>query len=413
MTKMGTTAGTPEYAPPEQMRGLVNATSDLYSLAVCAIRMLTGCIPEIKNGTTVDEIYDNEENEWIWEDILDKKGIKISDHLRAILNRMLEDKRKRRFQSSTEVLEALQNAHPLRSTPPQINTSSISFQPVVNNQNISKTIKMPVLQSFTFDTVKVNNIGQIIKQERKISQYYQEMIKNNILLDMVYIPGGTFMMGTNECNNAKPIHKVKVPPFFMGKYAITQGQYTALMGENPSYFQKGDDYPVECVTWYKAQEFCQKLSNLTGKHYKLPSEAQWEYACRSNTDTPFYFGETITPEIVNYNGQYPYGKAPKGKYREKTVPVDYLPPNGFGLYNMYGNVWEWCEDDYAENYQATPNDGSSYILSFKGDNSKVLRGAAYYSDASYCLSASRDYVSPNDYLYYVGLRVVCLWISGL
>ena len=122
---------------------------------------------------------------------------------------------------------------------------------------------------------------------------------------------------------------------------------------NPSYF-KGEKRPVEKVSWDEAVEFCKKLSQKTGKTYRLPSEAEWEYACRAGTTTPFYFGETITPDLVNYNGNYPYGSAPKGEYREQTTDVGKFPPNSFGLYDMHGNVWEWCEDVYNANYIDAP-----------------------------------------------------------
>jgi formylglycine-generating enzyme required for sulfatase activity len=401
MTKIGTVAGTPGYASPEQMRGLVNETSDLYALAVCAIRMLTGCLPEEKNGTIVDEIFNLAELEWVWEEILQEKGLTVSDHLRSVLNKMLEDKIKDRFQSATEVLQALQN-----------NSSGTGFQPVEESNTgkmpviQSNTGKMPVLQSFTFETIKTNNKGQIIKRENKTAQYYREILPQNVPLDMVYIPGGTFMMGSNEYDSEKPIHQVRVKPFFMGKYAVTQGQYQAIMGTNPSYFKNGDDYPVECVSWYDGVNFCNKLSEITGKSYNLPSEAQWEYACRAGTSTPFAFGETVTPDLVNYDGDYPYGKAPKGKYRKTTVSVDYFAPNGFGLYNMHGNVWEWCRDDWVGNYENTPTDGSPYLVSFKNDSNKALRGASWVSLGSNCRSSNRNNYSPDDHDYAFGFRVV-------
>jgi eukaryotic-like serine/threonine-protein kinase len=262
------------------------------------------------------------------------------------------------------------------------------------------------LSSFTFETVKTNDQGQIIKRERKSAQYYQEILLNNVPLDMVYVQGGTFMMGSNEYDIEKPIHQVRVKPFFMGKYAVTQGQYEAIMGTNPSSFKNGDDYPVENVSWYDAMTFCEKCSEITGKTYSLPSEAQWEYACRAGTNTPFTFGETVTPDLVNYDGNYPCDKAPQGKYRETTVSVDYFPPNGFGLYGMHGNVWEWCGDDWVDSYKNTPTDGSPYLVSFKHNSNKVLRGASWGTYGVNCRSSSRSLSAPVNGYNTVGFRVV-------
>ncbi|MFN9401072.1 MAG: formylglycine-generating enzyme family protein, partial [Dolichospermum sp.] len=144
-----------------------------------------------------------------------------------------------------------------------------------------------------------------------------------------------FIMGSPE-NEAErnsdegPQHQVTVPSFFMGKYELTQAQYQAIMGSNPSRFP-GNNRPVERVSWNNAVTFCEKLSQKTQKNYRLPSEAEWEYACRAGTTTPFYFGESITSELVNYNGNYTYGSAPKGQYRQQTTDVGSFPPNAFGL----------------------------------------------------------------------------------
>ncbi len=128
-----------------------------------------------------------------------------------------------------------------------------------------------------------------------------------------------------------------------------------------------------------------KLSEKTGKTYRLPSEAEWEYACRAGTTTPFYFGETITPDLVNYDGNYPYGAAPKGLYRKQTTDVGSFPPNPFGLYDMHGNVWEWCSDRWHDNYNGAPTDGSSWETG--RDNNRVQRGGSWNSNAVVCRCA--------------------------
>ncbi|MEB3342522.1 formylglycine-generating enzyme family protein, partial [Okeania sp.] len=205
---------------------------------------------------------------------------------------------------------------------------------------------------------------------------------------------GSFLMGSpeNEAerkSNEGPQHEVTIQPFYMSKYPITQNQYQTIMGNNPSSF-KGGSRPVEWVSWQNAVEFCQKLSEKTGKIYTLPSESQWEYSCRTGTTTPFYFGETITPELVNYDGNYPYGNAPKGKYLAETTNVEAFKPNAFGLYDMHGNIWEWCQDVWHENYNGAPTDGSAWEVG--GDsNIRVLRGGCWYGYSRSCRSARRNY----------------------
>jgi formylglycine-generating enzyme required for sulfatase activity/tRNA A-37 threonylcarbamoyl transferase component Bud32 len=210
------------------------------------------------------------------------------------------------------------------------------------------------LKTYTFEVVTTNNKGSIINRRNHSANYFVEDLGNGVKLEMVEIPAGTFYMGSPENEDERlpwesPQHQVNVPSFFIGKYTLTQAQYQAIIGSNPAYF-KGNNRPVEQVSWDDAVAFCQKLSQKTGKNYKLPSEAQWEYACRAGTTTPFYFGESITPDLVNYDGGYPYAAAPKGQDREQTTDVGTFPPNAFGLYDMHGNVWEWCEDDSQDDY---------------------------------------------------------------
>ncbi|GET44378.1 hypothetical protein MiSe_92050 [Microseira wollei NIES-4236] len=170
---------------------------------------------------------------------------------------------------------------------------------------------------------------------------------------MVFVPNGTFQMGSPNTeqgrgNDEGPQRRVTVASFCMGKYAVTQAQWEAVaalpqinlsLNPNPSGF-KGANRPVENVSWNSAMEFCARLAKKTGRAYRLPSEAEWEYACRAGNTTPFYFGETITTDLVNYNGNSTYGNAPKGIYRKQTTDVGSFLPNPFGLYDMHGNVWE-------------------------------------------------------------------------
>ncbi|RUS99362.1 hypothetical protein DSM106972_078040 [Dulcicalothrix desertica PCC 7102] len=189
------------------------------------------------------------------------------------------------------------------------------------------------------------------------------------------------MMGSPEnedegSETERPQHQVTVPSFFIGKFAITQEQYQVITGESPSKFS-GIKRPVERVSWHDASNFCAKISQKTGKNYRLPSEAEWEYACRAGTVTPFHFGETITTELVNYDSNYTYGSAPKGEYFQQTTRVGSYPANQFGLYDMHGNVWEWCQDYWHENYKGVPSDGN---VCLNNDNPyRLPRGGAWNS----------------------------------
>jgi eukaryotic-like serine/threonine-protein kinase len=223
------------------------------------------------------------------------------------------------------------------------------------------------------------------------------------------VPSGTFTMGSpsseaNRSDDEGPQHQVNIESFYLGKYEVTQAQYQAIMDNNPSNF-KGDNLPVESVTWNEAIEFCKKLSAKTGKTYRLPSEAEWEYACRAGTTTPFAFGETINPNIVNYNGNYPYGQAAKGEYRAKTIAVGSLGvANAFGLYDMHGNVWEWCQDIYQPNYNNAPTNGNVREQA-TDNNSRLLRGGSWHDPGENCRSANRNDDAPGNRLIVLGFRV--------
>ena len=237
---------------------------------------------------------------------------------------------------------------------------------------------------------------------------------------MVSIPKGQFQMGApskeeGRSNDEGPQHEVTVPAFWMGKYAVTQEQWRAVaklpkierdLESDPSGF-KGDTLPVKQVSWHDAVEFCKRLAKKTGRNYRLPSEAEWEYACRAGTTTPFHFGETITADLANYDGNYSYGSSPKGEYRKETTPVgSFGVANAFGLYDMHGNVWEWCADHWHENYSGAPSGGTPWIKGGES-NRRVLRGGSWNYVPRYCRSAARFRLEPDFRDYGVGIRVVC------
>ncbi len=286
------------------------------------------------------------------------------------------------------------------------------------------------LLKFPFETLYVDKRGEITKRESREAYYYQEPLGEGIEpLTMVAIPGGEFLMGSpqdekDSFGDERPQHEVTVSNFFMGKYPITQAQWKAIASRtdlkvekdldlNPAHFKDrpdSDRRPVERVNWYDAIEFCARLSKLKeGREYRLPSEAEWEYACRAGTTTPFYFGETITGELANYNASYTYAEEAKGEYREETTPVGQFPPNAFGLYDMHGNVREWCADTWHDNYDGAPTDGSAWTE--KGnDYRSPLRGGSWGYLPNYCRSAIRSLNYRRDIrLYYDGFRVVCVF----
>lgn len=260
--------------------------------------------------------------------------------------------------------------------------------------------------------------------KRQTAQYFSEKLSNEIGLYMVLIKHGSFIMGAPETEedsnkNERPQHQVTVPTFFMGKYPVTQAQWKAVaalpqinkeLDSDPSNF-KGANRPVEKVSWYDAVEFCQRLTYHTKRQYRLPSEAEWEYACRAGTTTPFHFGETITSELANYT----YGAGVKGTYREETTEVgSFKVANAFGLYDMHGNLWEWCLDNWHPNYKGAPIDGSPWLNKDKNNYRKkenaLLRGGSWINVPGLCRSASRIYLDRakrdfrrNSY----GFRVAC------
>jgi formylglycine-generating enzyme required for sulfatase activity len=241
--------------------------------------------------------------------------------------------------------------------------------------------------------------------------------------EMARVEGGTFTMGSPENEMEREDnevqHQVKVSSFSMSKYPVTQKEYQEVMGTNPSHFKK-DNLPVESVTWFDAIEYCNRRSqregltlaytvngtdvtwNKNAKGYRLPTEAEWEYACRAGTTVPFSTGNNITTDQANYNGGSPYRNNAEGEFREETTPVGSFAPNAYGLYDMNGNVCEWCWDwygDYAGEAQTDPAGAVS------GDT-RVIRGGSWLSAAQLLRSACRADVDPVDRYYDIGFRVV-------
>jgi formylglycine-generating enzyme required for sulfatase activity len=285
------------------------------------------------------------------------------------------------------------------------------------------------LASYGFDTVNLDSRGIVVNRRRSEARSFAQELGGGARLEMVAIPAGTFTMGSPKSDNRSvsrevPEHHVTVQAFYMGRFEVTQAQWRAVamlpkvdrdLNADPSHF-KGNNLPVEQVSWEDAVEFCKRLSRKTGLNYRLPSEAEWEYACRAGTKTAFAFGDTISPDLANYNASLPTsatakggsakGGAASGTNRGKTVPVGSLGvANGFGLSDMHGNVWEWCLDTWHWNYVGAPADGSAWVNG--GDQvQRVMRGGSYSQAGDPSRSAFRSHEAFDSRVQALGFRVV-------
>ena len=319
---------------------------------------------------------------------------------------------------------------------------------VIAAPSIRRLLSKPPLRTISFDVATVDAKGVRNPPEKYKAAVFTERLGPAGGIDMVSIPGGSFTMGSpvdepERQGNEGPQHHVTLAPFFIGASPVTQAQWSAAVLAHPdqirrnldpnSSFFKGIDLPVESITWNQAEEFCLRLTAITGRAYRLPSEAEWEYACRAGTMGPFHFGPTITSELANYCGtggavcgesdgksiasdvyndkKYEsgaYGEGPAGVFRGKTTRPGTFPPNRFGLYDMHGNVWEYCLDMSSANYADVPVDGSAN-LSGPSDGQRVLRGGSWSHNPAICRSAYRDSIAPDfsGWQGRIGLRVVC------
>jgi uncharacterized protein (TIGR02996 family) len=220
------------------------------------------------------------------------------------------------------------------------------------------------------------------------------------------LPPGKFLMGSpaNERRASTELrHRVTLSRgFCMGVTPVTQRQWQALMESNPSRFQ-GADRPVEQVSWQDCQEFCRKLANQDGHRYGLPTEAEWEYACRAGTTTPFCWGETLSTTQANYDGNFPYDQCSKGVWREESTVVGSFPPNAWGLFDLHGNVSEWCQDWYGEDYYRSANNKDPEGPA--NGPGRVLRGGSWHHPAWSCRAATRNWLEPASRHYGMGFRV--------
>ncbi|PZO42177.1 MAG: serine/threonine protein kinase [Pseudanabaena frigida] len=422
LMQTGTSIGSAVYIAPEQVRGKAIFASDLYSLGVTCIHLLTNVSPF--------ELMDMD-GMWVWRNFLGNNS--VSSTLSQILDRLIIAAPSQRYQTAQAVLNDLKNlsssshqAYVPRFARPR-NQKAIAKTNItpISNKTPSPSIPAiaPSLSQFSFEmaTVAVNRIGigkfakfQLqVNTKQRIGHFYIETLGNfqgkPISLEMVHIPAGKFYIGspTNEMEHSDeetPRHAIDIPPFFISRFPITQRQWKVLMDNNPAIFIGNGDRPVESVSWEDVQSFCQKLIERSGKPYRLPSESEWEYACRAGTLTAFSFGETIAANLATYNASEPYKYAPKGIASASTTEVGSYPSNAFGLHDMHGNVWEWCEDNWHDDYDLLPKDGSAWTKG--GDRScRIVRGGSWRDPAHYCRSAKRSKNPANQGDRCTGFRI--------
>jgi formylglycine-generating enzyme required for sulfatase activity len=251
---------------------------------------------------------------------------------------------------------------------------------------------------------------------------------NSLGMRLVHVPAGTFLMGSPATEAGRyhdeHAHLVEISrAFYLGAHEVTQEQYRRVTGRTPSYFAAGGagkarvrgldtrNFPVETVSWHDAVAFCQGLADLPAEKrarrtYRLPTEAEWEYACRAGAATPFSFGPALTSLQANFNGSFPYGGAAKGPSLRRTAPVGSYRPSTWGLHDMHGSVWEWCADWYAEDYYKTSPKKDPKGPA-EGDT-RVMRGGSWFGQAALCRAAHRLWANPDTRNKYTGFRVVCV-----
>ena len=378
-------------------------------------------------------------NEDIERDLINRQrdlGLKPEDAARIaqpILDQAeLDDQSKRTQLAEAERLQALEQQQQAEHAPKAVADRQLREPHVTtHHQTLAGTnpAANPLtnannkLQRFEFDVITVNKNGIENSRTPYSAEFFAEDLGNGVWLEMVKLPSGKFQMGSPSSQgdgDERPQHAVTVPAYLIGKYPVTQAQWQVVatlpqveiaLDTDPARF-KGSNYPVEQVSWHEAVEFCQRLSRATGQFYRLPSEAEWEYACRARTIMPFHFGATITTKLANYNGNYTYGITSKGDYREQTTMVGTFTANAFGLYDMHGNVREWCADHWHCSYVNAPTDGTAWITN--GDSAKqICRGGSWYNYPAFCRAACRLYYNPANRSSDLGFRVVCAIFPGL
>ncbi|MEM7536666.1 MAG: formylglycine-generating enzyme family protein, partial [Chloroflexota bacterium] len=294
----------------------------------------------------------------------------------------------------------------------------------------SQKVPTPALQTTAFDSAHLtpgvkDTWGQRewpIDRQSQTQEFFTQQVGLDFKLQMIYIPGGQYQMGAQD--NAgdyreQPVHTVDVPAFFLSRFLITQQQWLFIskrakvryeLTQKPSAFNSyggtTNTIPVSQITWFEATEFCERLYAMTGLPYRLPTEAEWEYACKAGTSTSFHFGWTISPSVANYDNRHRYRESPKRSFTHgmPTSVGAYMAPNAFGLQDMHGNVWEWCADHWYPDYTDSGTTVDARTTDLR-DAERVIRGGAWDSPPDMCRSSYRMGISPYNRLFTIGLRV--------
>jgi formylglycine-generating enzyme required for sulfatase activity/tRNA A-37 threonylcarbamoyl transferase component Bud32 len=382
-----TTAG---YAPPEQYRtGESGPYSDVYALAATCYHLLTAQVPIPANFRSYVDMPAPQHFNHTVSDLIN--GAILSGMAQKPAERPQTVAEFRRLLGLDNESKLEEQRPPLHSYPEIDQDWQATIGGVTRFSEVEMSCKIvaPVLQK------------TIIRS----GSFWQG---KNIELDMVELEGGEFFMGSSEPGSLireSPQHFVTITPFQISKFPITQEQYFAVLENNPAYF-RGNRLPVENISWYDAMSFCAQLSERLGQVYRLPTEAEWEYACRARTSTPFSFGAQLYPNLANYDSSIKSNKFKASLIRRRTSFVDIFPANAFGLHDMHGNVWEWCGDYQHDDYMGAPSDGSAWRVD--GDPSQcILRGGAWGCSPHVCRSTARHWAPTNYRSNKIGFRVVC------
>jgi formylglycine-generating enzyme required for sulfatase activity len=453
LTSTGETLGTPAYMPPELIHGnpdAVCAGTDVYSLGVIFYELLTGQPPF--TGNNLWDLF----TRIIKEPPIHPRDIRpdVAHELGVICLKALAKETRDRYISMAQFASALAawmrraNAPTPAPEPPVDQTTvfrpsdppselvppstvmgavaavpqtlqaacpgcrkPLRFPPVLwgkaarcpHCQQVMKVPAGPPNPDTCFNAGATAHDGSASDLSRS---YPPRQLVNALGMRFVWVPPGTFRMGSPETEEGRgddeDQHQVTLTQgFYMGVFPVTQTQWQAIMDDNPSHFHGADDCPVENVSWDDCQEFCSRLAQSDGRNYRLPTEAEWEYACRAGTTTPFFFGPSISVEQANFDANYTYGGGRKGIYRRRTTPPGTFGPNNLGLNDMHGNVWEWCQDWYGP-YPVGPVTDPTGTSS---GEERVLRGGSWVYGPRGCRSACRVRNSPDFYASDVGCRV--------
>jgi formylglycine-generating enzyme required for sulfatase activity len=399
-----TSGGPGVYASPEQARGAApHPRDDVYALGVLWYQLLTGNLASGRPGGSA------------WRRKLAERGMAAG--LIDLLEACFEDDPECRPADASALVARLAEllappASPRRPAALASLLGTAEPQPAAASEGTGR------LRS------RRSDVWQVFDALEKPEEERAKLLTNSLGLKLALIQAGSFLMGSapsekGRCEKEGPQHEVVLTSaFYLGVYPVTQEQYQKVTGRNPARFHStaggGPEYPVEGVTWEEAAEFCRRLSALpaereAGRVYRLPTEAEWEYACRAGTTGPFCFGEGLSSVQANFDGAFPYGDASRGPAAQKTTRVGLYPPNLFGLYDLHGNVWEWCADWHdGDWYRHSPRRNPQGP---PAGQYRVLRGGCWRSHAATCRSAYRNGLLPKARDRYTGFRVV-LEVTG-